>query len=1004
MTSKYPNGFAHNVAIRNVPITVAPSGAASAYWVDSNHGSDGIGSKGTVSAPFATIAHAVTKCTALAGDFIYVAAGHVETVASASGLTTDKAGVTIVFMGEGVNRATINFTSSINASILINGNSVKLVTPRFTTDIDALVAPITITGANPYIVDGEWFDNVGKAATNCIVASSAAVNLKIHGWKYNASTTGTQKATNIQLVAVPNAELIGIDIAGDFSTALVNLPSACSNIRLENLKLNNANVGPLPTMVIHANTTGMAKNVDLRIASGSTYVSNVAKINWDNNCLGYNSNGYSGEPIGTASANSLEGKIDEIVDAIEGAAHDSSAVIPGANGSLMSMVKDIKASITPTTNGYVIVGACDGGMVGSTTTIVAANLGGYGDDYFNDKYYIQVIKNASGVGTAPETQIRKITNYVSTTGTFTVDAFGANVEASDSLMVMHESVVMAGRNDADNVMNTTLVVANANGSLVERDQYNQEAIAAIQSDVGNPSVRANFSSLETMIGIPDTTNSSLDDIVRTGYDSTAIAANANGSLMELLKYLKDHIVPDMSGLAFSGQCDVAMGASATIIDCAGLAGYGNDFFNTKYYMVVIKNANVPGTAPETQIRQITDYVSTTGRFTTNAFGAVVEAADDIMVIYESLVAGTAPIGTSIAAIKAVTDLIPDAGALTTLTGEVTAIKAVTDVIPDAGALTTLSGEVTAIKAVTDVIPDAGALTTLAGEVTAIKAVTDVLPDAGALTTMSGEVTAIKAVTDALPDAGALTALTGDVTAIKAVTDVLPDAGALTTLVGEVTAIKAVTDLLPDAGALTTIAADVTNACDYASELTTTTSSIPAAGSIGRYITSGGTNLGTELGDGCSIVDALGVNGVDSFYNEGSIAGAKGTTFVLSVQRASSTIVQVASNLTSTANGSLLLEDIVCQTDSVGLATGTNVVITCDNSAGAAIVYQETVANLGASSTSSWNSTASTSPPYAIEFGKRLKIESTVADCTGAGYVNIYLKFRRISEGASISTP
>jgi len=78
----------------------------------------------------------------------------------------------------------------------------------------------------------------------------------------------------------------------------------------------------------------------------------------------------------------------------------------------------------------------------------------------------------------------------------------------------------------------------------------------------------------------------------------------------------------------------------------------------------------------------------------------------------------------------------EAAAGGTLGADVTAIKAVTDVIPDAGALTALVADVTAVKAVTDVLPDAGALTTLAGEVTAIKAVTDVLPDAGALTTIA----------------------------------------------------------------------------------------------------------------------------------------------------------------------------------------------------------------------------------------------------------------------------
>ncbi len=73
--------------------------------------------------------------------------------------------------------------------------------------------------------------------------------------------------------------------------------------------------------------------------------------------------------------------------------------------------------------------------------------------------------------------------------------------------------------------------------------------------------------------------------------------------------------------------------------------------------------------------------------------------------------------SDVAAIKAVTDLLPNAGALSDLATdtEVAAIKAVTDLLPNAGALSDLATdtEVAAIKAVTDLLPDAGALSDLA---------------------------------------------------------------------------------------------------------------------------------------------------------------------------------------------------------------------------------------------------------------------------------------------------
>jgi hypothetical protein len=110
------------------------------------------------------------------------------------------------------------------------------------------------------------------------------------------------------------------------------------------------------------------------------------------------------------------------------------------------------------------------------------------------------------------------------------------------------------------------------------------------------------------------------------------------------------------------------------------------------------------------------------------------------------------------------------------------------------------GDIAGIKAVTDVIPDSGALTSIAqgADLTAVKAVTDVLPDAGVLSSLAQatDLTAVKAVTDVLPDAGVLSSIAQatDLTAVKAITDVIPDLGAMSSI-----AQKASTDKLLMAG-------------------------------------------------------------------------------------------------------------------------------------------------------------------------------------------------------------
>lgn len=164
----------------------------------------------------------------------------------------------------------------------------------------------------------------------------------------------------------------------------------------------------------------------------------------------------------------------------------------------------------------------------------------------------------------------------------------------------------------------------------------------------------------------------------------------------------------------------------------------------------------------------------------------------------------APVGTVdtvVDAIKAVTDNLPDSGALTTLLTNVAAI------LTDTG--TTLDGKLDSILA------DTG--TTLDGKIDAIAAYLDteiaaILADTNELQTDLADggrldllIDAVKAVTDALPEGGALTTLLANVAAILTDTGTtlpatlvgLATAADLATVDGVADAVKAVTDKLDD---------------------------------------------------------------------------------------------------------------------------------------------------------------------------------------------------------------
>jgi len=258
--------------------------------------------------------------------------------------------------------------------------------------------------------------------------------------------------------------------------------------------------------------------------------------------------------------------------------YNSTNVVANADGSIIERIEYLQSLVSAFTSGEVLLKGVVDTAAPSTTNVKCDSLKGYGEDFFNNVFYMQVVRSG---GAAPEPEVRKITNYVTATGTFTVDAFSDTVASGDLIYIMHESAVILGRDDADNVFASTNVVANADGSIIERIEYIQSLIdtevaailaavdtevaaiktetdkiaatitkidgevvktAAIQTDVGDPSTRTNFKSLEAMIGIVDAANSCLDDLIRTGYDSSAIGNDEDGSIMERLEGLKDRLI------------------------------------------------------------------------------------------------------------------------------------------------------------------------------------------------------------------------------------------------------------------------------------------------------------------------------------------------------------------------------------------------------------------------------------------------------------------------------
>jgi len=309
--------------------------AGSHFHVDSNHtnASDASGYGKRKDKPYATINYAAGQCAVNNADVIWAHAGHVEAIVAPAGLRYSIEGITIVFLGNGDDQAKITFGTDVDADMDVDADNITMINPRFESAIDALTGPIDVNKANFTIINGEYYDAANKAATDCIVAIAAAKGLTIDGWKYYESTTGTQKESNIQLNGVDDLVLRNIDIRGDFdSSNIENITDALLNVRLEEIYLDNLAPGPVAAMKLDSNCDGFAINVNCRVASGTTYLSDDSDINWGPDCRGYAADGGSGEPLGTSPAGGVEAKID-VIDGY----HD----VPTKNASTDTVMRDV---------------------------------------------------------------------------------------------------------------------------------------------------------------------------------------------------------------------------------------------------------------------------------------------------------------------------------------------------------------------------------------------------------------------------------------------------------------------------------------------------------------------------------------------------------------------------------------------------------------------------------------------------------------------------------------
>lgn len=183
--STYSQGFAGGVVVRGVPLIQTHPGKV--FWVgnaggvrQTNEKAASNGNRGGFMDPFSTIAYALTMCTANRNDIIFVKPGHTLTIADATTLSLNVAGVAIIGLGIGSSRPTITFSTAATANIPVTAANVILQNFLFKANFADVASVFTATGtATPtdLVIDKcEFRDTTSVLNFMTIVTGNATAN------------------------------------------------------------------------------------------------------------------------------------------------------------------------------------------------------------------------------------------------------------------------------------------------------------------------------------------------------------------------------------------------------------------------------------------------------------------------------------------------------------------------------------------------------------------------------------------------------------------------------------------------------------------------------------------------------------------------------------------------------------------------------------------------------------------------------------------------------------
>src|SRR3990167_1045610 len=468
---------------------------------------------------FDDIDEAVGFCTANAGDKIIVMPGHAETVTAAAGIDLDVAGISVIGLGQGEDRPIVTFTTAAAASMEWAAANVRVSGLVFKCNIASQNHMIDITSGDDGIIENCEFREGTQTGLSFITADTAdndCDRFAIRNCKFHAPTAGNYDNA-IQLgIDLTGVRIENIEVYGDFDVACIDVPvggNAQVDLQIKDVVLVNLLTAQHAIEINGTSSTGKIIRAYVQTDALATSIDagglEMFEAYYHD---GTDQAGWTPVAVQPDSVANILGAD----DADNGFA--STNVVANTDGSVLERLEAIQQHVGATDGATNILGADDGDNGFASTSVVVNGDG----SIIERMEYLQDSQLVGGVDATTNTQMSDVVG--NKTDAAIADTIEGSAATTQSLVADTKAILQRlGADSANNTAATTLVVANRDGSVLERlEQLEATVQKTISKVMTTPSGGAD--ALFTITGGP------IHVVSIWGIVTTVLVNAANGTL------------------------------------------------------------------------------------------------------------------------------------------------------------------------------------------------------------------------------------------------------------------------------------------------------------------------------------------------------------------------------------------------------------------------------------------------------------------------------------------